>query len=67
MFGVGQCGWVRAVIVRLPFPYYGWLEQPFEEYVQWERVAFSADAGEDVHRLIVFSSHMVELEPLEPS
>ena len=33
MFGVGQCSWVRAVIVRLPFPYYGWLEQPFQEDV----------------------------------
>ena len=33
MFGVAQCGWVGAVIVRLSFPYYGWLEQPFQEGV----------------------------------
>ena len=28
---------------------------------------FGTDAGEDVRRLIVFSSHMVEFEPLELS
>ena len=28
---------------------------------------FSADAGEDIRRLIVFSDHIVEFEPLEPS
>ena len=26
-----------------------------------------ADAGEDIRRLIVFPSHMVKFEPLEPS
>ena len=54
MFGVEQCGWVRAVIVRLPFPYYSWLEQPFQEDVRWGRVALSADTGEDIRRLIFF-------------
>ena len=29
-------------------------------------VTFSADAGEDICRLIVFSDHMVEFEPLKP-
>ena len=62
MFGVGQCGWVRAVIVRLPFPCYGWLEQPFQKYVGGDRIAFCADAGEDIRRLIVFPSHMVKFE-----
>ena len=31
------------------------------------RIAFCADAGEDIRRLIVFPSHMVKFEPLEPS
>ena len=30
-------------------------------------VAFCADAGEDIRRLIVFPSHMMKFEPLEPS
>ena len=32
-----------------------------------DRVVFCADAGEDIRRLIVFPSHMVKFEPLEPS
>ena len=32
-----------------------------------DRIAFCTDAGEDIRRLIIFSSHMVEFEPLEPS
>ena len=67
MFGVGECGWVRAVIVRLPFPYYGWREQPFQEDVGGYYIAFCVDACEDVGRLIVFASYMVKFEPLEPS
>ena len=30
-------------------------------------IMFCADAGEDIRRLIVFPSHMVKFEPLEPS
>ena len=30
-------------------------------------IALSADTGEDIRRLIVFPSHMVEFKPLEPS
>ena len=54
-------------IAGLPFPYHGWLEQPFQEDIRWDGVTFGADAGEDIRRLIVFSDHMVEFEPLEPS
>ena len=32
-----------------------------------DRIAFCTDAGEDIRRLIVFPSHMVKFEPLEPS
>ena len=32
-----------------------------------DRVALSTDAGEDICRLIVFSSHMMKFEPLELS
>ena len=32
-----------------------------------DHIAFCADAGEDIRRLIVFPSHMVKFEPLEPS
>ena len=32
-----------------------------------DRIAFCTDAGEDIRRLIVFLSHMVKFEPLEPS
>ena len=42
-------------------------EQPFQEDVRWDRVALSADTGEDIRRLIVFPSHMVEFKPLEPN
>ena len=31
-----------------------------------DRIAFCTDAGEDIRRLIVFPSHMVKFEPLEP-
>ena len=31
------------------------------------RIVFCTDAGEDIHRLIVFPSHKVKFEPLEPS
>ena len=64
--GASAC-WGWAIIVWLPFPYYGWLEQPFQKYVGGDRIAFCADAGEDIRRLIVFPSHMVKFEPLEPS
>ena len=67
MFGVGQCGWVRAIIVRLPFPYYGWLEQPFQEDIRWDGVALSADAGKDICRMIVFLNRMMKFKPLESS
>ena len=67
MLGVGQCGWVRAVIVRLPFPYYGWLEQPFQEDVGGDYIAFCSDACQDVRCLIVFSGYMVKLQAFEPS
>ena len=32
-----------------------------------DRITFCTDAGEDIRRLIVFPSHMVKFEPLEPS
>ena len=66
-FRIWGCIRIRAGIAGLPFPYYRWLEQPFQEYIRWDMVAFGTDAGKDVRRLIVFSSHMVEFEPLEPS
>ena len=58
---------IRTSIVGLPFPYHGWLEQPFHKNIWWDGVMFSADAGKDIRRLIVFSNHMVEFEPLELS
>ena len=32
-----------------------------------DHITFCADAGEDIRRLIVFPSHMVKFESLEPS
>ena len=32
-----------------------------------DRIVFCTDADEDIRRLIVFLSHMVKFEPLEPS
>ena len=32
-----------------------------------DHIAFCADVGEDIRRLIVFLSHMVKFEPLKPS
>ena len=66
-FGIGYFGWVRTVVTGVPFPCYRWLEEPFQKYVGGDRVAFCTDAGEDIRRLIVFPSHMVKFEPLEPS
>ena len=67
VFGIWCCGQVRTVVAGLSFPYHGWLKQPFQEDIRWDRVALSADAGEDIRRLIVFLDNMVEFEPLEPS
>ena len=67
MFGIGRLGRVRTIVTGVPFPYYRWLEQPFQKYVGGDRVTFYVDAGEDIRRLIVFSGHMVKFEPLEPS
>ena len=61
------CVRIRTGIAGLPFPHHGWLEQPFQEDIRWDRVALSTDAGEDIRRFIYFSDHMVEFEPLEPS
>ena len=55
-----------TIIVVFPLSHHGWLEQPFQEDIRWDGFALSADAGEDIRRLIVFSNHMVEFEPLEP-
>ena len=38
-----------------------------KKYIWWDGVTFSADARKDIRRLIVFSNHMVEFEPLESS
>ena len=67
LFGGGQCGWVRANIAMFPFPYYGWLEHPFQEDVGGDHITFCADACQDVCRLIVFSGYMVKFESLKPS
>ena len=58
---------IQTSIAGLPFPYHGWLEQPFQKDISWDGVMFNTDAGKDIRRLIVFSNHMVELEPLESS
>ena len=62
------CGRVWTIVTGVPFPYHRWLKQPLQKDVGGgDRVAFCADAGEDIRRLIVFLSHMVKFEPLEPS
>ena len=64
-FGIGYFGRVRTVVTGVPFPCFGWLEKPFQKNVGRDRVAFCANAGEDICRLIVFPSHMVKFKPLE--
>ena len=58
---------IQTSIANLPFPYHGWLEQPFQKNIRWDGVALGADAGEDIFRLIVFSNHMMKFKPLELS
>ena len=40
---------------------------PFQKDVGWGGVTFSAYSGGDIHRLIVFSNHVMKFEPLKPS
>ena len=59
MFGSG-------LVLPFPLPQHGWLKKPLQEDIRWNGVAFSTDTSKDVRCLITLSSHMVELEPLEP-
>ena len=67
MFGIWVYNPFWTGIAALPLPHHGWLEEPFQEYVRRDGVALGADASKDIRRLITFSSHMMKLEPLEPS
>ena len=58
---------ILVSVAALILPHPGWLEEPFQKDVRWDGVALSTDAGKDVRRLITFSSHVMKLEPLEPS
>jgi hypothetical protein len=66
-FDFWGCVWVWANVLAFALPYYGWLEEPFNESVVRDGVAFSAHAGEDVCRLVTVTSYVMKLEPLEPS
>ena len=59
MFGSG-------LVLPFPLPQHGWLKKPLQEDIRWNGVALRADASKTVPRLITFSGHVMELEPLEP-
>ena len=66
VFGIWGYSQIRTSVATLILPYHGWLEEPFQKDVRRDGVALGAHASEDVRRLITFSSHMMELESLEP-
>ena len=43
------------------------VKKPLQEDIRWDGVALGADTSKNVRRLITFSGHVMELEPLEPS
>ena len=58
---------IRTSVAALILPHHGWLEEPFQKDVKRDGVVLGAHASKDIRRLITFSSHMMKLEPLEPS
>ena len=67
MFVICVCVRNGTVVAISPLPHHGWLKEPFEEDVRWDKVVLSADASKDVCRLITFAGDVMKFEPLEPS